>query len=184
MSKMHDAICKLNRLPESVFFAAGDFSHSNLRTVLAKFHLKKTKQKTKNVDIKTRKSTTLDQVSTDIPGSCKTHPHPPLLHGQRWNMKERKKDRLKHTPTKKPWSHNNVRMQLKARAAAPGLGTRRPTRKKELLCAAASRQRKWNTNSSLRIISERTTHAPCGEASKLSRLQTKPQHPYPPTPIR
>lgn len=32
--------------------------------------------------------------------------------------KERKKDYLKHTPTKKPWTNKNVKMQLKARAAA------------------------------------------------------------------
>lgn len=33
VSKLHDAICKqLNRLPESVFIVAGNFSHSHLKT--------------------------------------------------------------------------------------------------------------------------------------------------------
>lgn len=47
---------------------AGDFNHTNLKTVLPKFH--------KNVDIKTRK--TLDEVYTKIPGPYKVYSTPHL----------------------------------------------------------------------------------------------------------
>lgn len=48
-----------NKHPDGFFVVAGDFNHANLKTVLPKFY--------KNVDIKTRKGSTLDQVYTSIP---------------------------------------------------------------------------------------------------------------------
>ena len=55
-----------NKQPEGIFIVAGDFSPSNLKTVLVRFH--------KDLDIKTRKSRILEQVHTNIPGANKTHP--------------------------------------------------------------------------------------------------------------
>lgn len=47
MSKLQDAITRQqNKQPDGIFIVAGDFNHSNHKTVLPKFH--------KNVDIKTR----------------------------------------------------------------------------------------------------------------------------------
>lgn len=89
--------------------------------------------------------------------------------------KERKKDHLKHTPTKKPRTNNNVRMQLKAWAAA--LRSRdKETYKKERahLYSSINAVEMELKKSLFRIISERTTHAPCGRASKLSRITNSP----------
>lgn len=62
--KLHVVISKQqNKHPEGLFIVAGDFNHTNLKTVLSKFH--------KNVDIKTRNDKTLDQVYTNIPGAYK-----------------------------------------------------------------------------------------------------------------
>ncbi len=71
MAKLHDSICKQqNKHPESFFIVAGDFNHSCLKAVLPKFY--------KNVDIKTRKNKTLDQVYTNVPGAYKTYRSPHL----------------------------------------------------------------------------------------------------------
>lgn len=79
MSKLHDTISKqLNNHPESFFIVAGDFNHTNLKTVLPKFH--------KNVDIKTRKGRTLDQVYTNIPGAYKARPSPHLGHSDHLSL--------------------------------------------------------------------------------------------------
>ncbi len=59
MTKLYDAICKQqNKHPESIFIVAGDFYYSGSKTVLPKFY--------KNMDIKTRKNKTLDQVYTNV----------------------------------------------------------------------------------------------------------------------
>lgn len=65
MGKLHDAICKQqNSHPESLFIAAGDFNHANLKTVLPKFY--------NNVKINTRNNKTLDQVYRNIPRAYKS----------------------------------------------------------------------------------------------------------------
>ena len=54
MSRLHDSISKQqNKHPEGFFIVAGELNHTDLKTVLPIFY--------KNVNIKTRKGTTLDQ---------------------------------------------------------------------------------------------------------------------------
>ena len=73
LSRLHDSISKKqDEHAEGFFVVAGDFNHTNLKTVFPRFY--------KNVDIKTRKGRTLDQVDTNISGSYKAHPSPHLGH--------------------------------------------------------------------------------------------------------
>lgn len=57
---------------------AGDFNLTNLKTVLPRFY--------KNVDIKTRKGRTLDQVYTNISGAYKACPSPHLGHSDHLSL--------------------------------------------------------------------------------------------------
>ena len=62
MNKLHGSVTRQqNKHPEGFFIVAGDFNHTNLKTVLPRFY--------KNVDIQTRKGRTLDQVYTNISGA-------------------------------------------------------------------------------------------------------------------
>ncbi len=79
MSRLHDSISRQqNEHPEGFFIVAGDFNHTNLKTVLPRFY--------KNVDIKTRKDRTLDQVYTSISGAYKAHPSPHLGHSDHLSL--------------------------------------------------------------------------------------------------
>lgn len=71
MKKLYEAIsAQQNKLPDSLFIVAGDFNHSNLKSVLPKFH--------KYIKIGTRKGKTLDQVYTNIKGAYRALPAPHL----------------------------------------------------------------------------------------------------------
>ncbi|KAK7877732.1 hypothetical protein WMY93_030546 [Mugilogobius chulae] len=56
--------------PDSVFIAAGDFNHADLKSVLHKFH--------RNVKCATRGDTTLDQVYTNVADAYKAQAYPHL----------------------------------------------------------------------------------------------------------
>ena len=71
MKELHAAISKQQTLhPEAAFIVAGDFNHSNLKTVLPKFH--------RNVSCPTRGDRTLDQVYTNMADAYKAVPLPHL----------------------------------------------------------------------------------------------------------
>ncbi|XDV25910.1 hypothetical protein PO909_029736 [Leuciscus waleckii] len=77
MKKLYEAIsAQQNKLPDSLFIVAGDFNHSNLKSLLPKFY--------KNIKIETRKGKTLDQVYTNIKGAYRGTPQgcvlSPLLY--------------------------------------------------------------------------------------------------------
>ncbi len=61
LAQLHDSINNcLGAHPDSVFIAAGDFNHADLKTVLHKFH--------RNVKCATRVDKTLDQVGSEKKG--------------------------------------------------------------------------------------------------------------------
>ncbi|KAM8863327.1 uncharacterized protein AB9W97_018228 [Spinachia spinachia] len=71
MKELHAAISKQQTLhPEAAFIVAGDFNHSNLKTVLPKFH--------QHVSCPTRGDKTLDHVYTNMADAYKADPLPHL----------------------------------------------------------------------------------------------------------
>ena len=67
MKELHSAISTQQTAhPEGVFIAAGDFNHSNLKSVLPKFH--------QHVSCPTRGDRMLDKVYTNIPDAYKAIP--------------------------------------------------------------------------------------------------------------
>ena len=71
MKQLHASISKQqDKLPEAAFIVAGDFNHSNLKTVLPKFH--------QHVSCPTRGDKTLDHVYTNIPEAYRASPLPHL----------------------------------------------------------------------------------------------------------
>uniref|UniRef100_A0A3B4TE14 Reverse transcriptase domain-containing protein n=1 Tax=Seriola dumerili TaxID=41447 RepID=A0A3B4TE14_SERDU len=71
MKELHAAISKQQTLhPEAAFIVAGDFNHSNLKTVLPKFH--------QHVSCPTRGAKTLDHVYTNMADAYKAVPLPHL----------------------------------------------------------------------------------------------------------
>ena len=71
MKELHAAISKRQTLnPEAAFIVAGDFNHSNLKTVLPKFH--------QHVSCPTRGDKTLDHVYTNMAGAYRAVPLPHL----------------------------------------------------------------------------------------------------------
>ena len=71
MKELHIAISKQQtRHPESAFIIAGDFNHSNLKSVLPKFY--------QHVSCPTRGDKTLDHVYTNIKDAHKAIPLPHL----------------------------------------------------------------------------------------------------------
>ena len=71
MKELHTAISKQQTLhPEAAFIVAGDFNHSNLKTVLPKFH--------QHVSCPTRGDKTLDKVYTNMADAYKAAPLPHL----------------------------------------------------------------------------------------------------------
>ncbi|KAI5085844.1 hypothetical protein C0J45_23589, partial [Silurus meridionalis] len=71
MEELHAASSKQQSAhPEGAIVVAGDFTHSNLKSVLPKFH--------RNVSCSTRGDKTLDQVYTNIPGAYTAIPLPYL----------------------------------------------------------------------------------------------------------
>ncbi|KAK0146238.1 RNA-directed DNA polymerase from mobile element jockey [Merluccius polli] len=71
MDELHAAISKQQTAhPEAAFIVAGDFNHSNLKTVLPKFH--------QHVSCHTRGDKTLDHVYTNIKGAYTALPLPHL----------------------------------------------------------------------------------------------------------
>lgn len=79
MSRLHDGISRQqNKHPEAFFIVAGDFNHTNLKTVVPRFF--------KNVNSKKRKGRTLDQVYTNISGAYKAHPLPHLGHSDHLSL--------------------------------------------------------------------------------------------------
>ncbi|XP_047190020.1 uncharacterized protein LOC118312363 isoform X2 [Scophthalmus maximus] len=71
MNELYTAISKQQTAhPEAAFIVAGDFNHSNLKTVLPKFH--------QHVSCNTRGNKTLDHVYTNIAGAYTTTPLPHL----------------------------------------------------------------------------------------------------------
>lgn len=69
MEELHAAISKQQTThPEAAFIVAGDFNHSNLKTVLPKFH--------QHVSCHTRGDKTLDHVYSNIPGAYRVTPLP------------------------------------------------------------------------------------------------------------
>ncbi|KAI3376596.1 hypothetical protein L3Q82_016467 [Scortum barcoo] len=70
MNGLYEAISKQQTAyPEAAFNVAGDFNHSNLKTVLPKFH--------QHVSCQTRGDKTLDHVYTNIVGALHSNPPPP-----------------------------------------------------------------------------------------------------------
>ena len=73
MKLLHTAISKWQtRHPEAAFIVAGDFNHSNLKTVLPKFR--------QHVSCPTREDKTLDHVYSNMPDAYKTIPLPQSDH--------------------------------------------------------------------------------------------------------
>ena len=71
LAQVHDSINdSLVAHPDSVFIAAGDFNHADLKTVLHKFH--------RNVKCATRGNKTLDQVYTNTADAYKAQVYPHL----------------------------------------------------------------------------------------------------------
>ncbi|KAL0177325.1 hypothetical protein M9458_026219, partial [Cirrhinus mrigala] len=71
MNELHAAISKQQTVhPEAAFIVAGDFNHSNLKTVLPKFH--------QNIFCDTRGNKTLDHVYTNMAEAYTVTPHPHL----------------------------------------------------------------------------------------------------------
>ncbi|KAI3372196.1 hypothetical protein L3Q82_007057 [Scortum barcoo] len=71
MNGLYEAISKQQTAyPEAAFIVAGDFNHSNLKTVLPKFH--------QHVSCQTRGDKTLDHVYTNIVGAYTATPLPHL----------------------------------------------------------------------------------------------------------
>ncbi|KAI2647404.1 hypothetical protein H4Q32_025832 [Labeo rohita] len=71
MNELHAAISKQKNVhPEAAFIVAGDFNHSNLKTVLPKFH--------QNIFCHTRGNKTLDHVYTNMAEAYIVTPHPHL----------------------------------------------------------------------------------------------------------
>lgn len=69
MKELHAAISKQQTThPEAAFIVAGDFNHSNFKTVLPRFH--------QHVSCHTRGNKTLDHVYSNIAGSYKATPLP------------------------------------------------------------------------------------------------------------
>ncbi|KAL0200139.1 hypothetical protein M9458_003326, partial [Cirrhinus mrigala] len=71
VKELHAAISKQQTVhPEAAFIVAGDFNHSNLKTVLPKFH--------QNIFCHTRGNKTLDHVYTNMAEAYTVTPHPHL----------------------------------------------------------------------------------------------------------
>lgn len=71
LARLQDIVNKsLVAPPDSIFIAAGDFNHADLKAVLHSFH--------PNVKCATRWRNTLDQVSNNIANACRTQAYPHL----------------------------------------------------------------------------------------------------------
>ncbi|KAI3355814.1 hypothetical protein L3Q82_004221 [Scortum barcoo] len=135
MKELYAAISKhQTKHPEAAFIVAGDFNHSNLKTVLPRFH--------QHVSCHTRGEKTLDHVYSNLAGAYKATPLPhigqsdhlslfltprlgpvrlictgPHLHHYR-QCHHPETDHITMYPNQKPWMNRDVRLLLKARNTA------------------------------------------------------------------
>lgn len=72
IAELYGAISELqSKHPDCIFFAAGEFNHTNLRIVLTKFQ--------QHVDFPTRREIILDSVNANIIGAYQAEPLPHVV---------------------------------------------------------------------------------------------------------